>query len=148
MLDNSSRQKSRKLFPRNVAGETPAVPVKSLRDCRLLLLARIRYQANWAKQSGRECLDLVHVLRLESFSVTKIEQTIIRETVAGHVVHRSVGDLDSDLIRTRFEEGADIQRVRRTPNCTRAFVIYIYDCCLTHWSFEPRLHPIPQRLRC
>src|SRR5258705_12636644 len=78
----------RKYFHRNVAGETPAVPVKSLRDCRLLLLARIRYQANWAKQSGRECLDLVHVLRLESFSVTKVEQTIIRETVAGHVVHR------------------------------------------------------------
>src|ERR1035437_3428706 len=66
-------------------------------------------------QTRRDRLYLIHVLRLKALAVAKIEQFIVRQFSARHVVERGVANHDTNVVTARFQQFSDIEFVRRAP---------------------------------
>src|SRR5258707_14507965 len=103
-------------------------------------LPRLRHQADWSQQAGRYGLDLVHILRLKALAVTQVEETVIRQPPAGHIVQRQIGHDDSNPVVTRTQKSADVQRVRGTPKRSCAPVVDINNGRFMDGRVEPYLH--------
>src|SRR5437016_14567825 len=76
----------------------------------------IREQTNRSQESRRHGQHFVHVLSLETLAITQIEQSIVGQTAARHVIKGEAGNYDSNLVRVRAQNIGDVDRIRRAPS--------------------------------
>src|SRR5215831_1899934 len=94
-------------------------------------------QADRAQQSRCNRLNLVHILWLEALAVAQVEEPVIGQAPAGHIVDSQVCDDEPDIILAWVKQAGYVKRIWRAPDRARSPIIYIYNDCLAHWSFEP-----------
>src|SRR5882672_1086137 len=104
-------------------------------------------QMDWAQQSRRHWLHLVHVLRLEALAVTQVEQPVVRQSSAGHVIERKIADLDPDLVMAAPQQAGDVNSIGGTPDRSGALLINIDHGGFANRRVNPGLHTRPELLR-
>ena len=81
------------------------------------------HEADRSEQPGGNRLHLVHVLRLEPRAVAQVQQLVVGQRVAGHVVDGEVRHVDPDAVRAGPQQRRHVERVRRAPDGSGALAV-------------------------
>jgi len=75
---------------------------------------------------------MIHVLWNEAFSVAIVQQTIVREGVAGEGIDCGIAYDDSQLVLSRLQLRGQIDRVWRVPYYACSLAIDVDLSCFPH----------------
>src|SRR5439155_14722888 len=100
----------------------------------------IREQTNWSQKPCRYGLHFVHILSLETLAITQIEQTIIGQTAARHVINGEIGNQNPYLVFSRMQKASHVEGIRRAPDRPGSALVDIDHGRFSHRPLKPRLH--------
>ena len=105
-------------------------------------------QLEFSQDSGRQGLQVPHILRSESFPISLTEQPVSRERTPRQRVDCRIPDNNMEAVFPHSQEPAHVNRIRRMPNKSCALSVDINLRRFSNRSFPICLHAeLRQRVR-